>query len=173
MGPTGTGKTLSIKNKLVNGLNRKQFVTHSIGFSARTSENQTQDIIDGKMTKRKKGVYGPPVGIRGIIFVDDLNMPAKETYGAQPPIELLRQWMDMKGWYDRKSKEKSFTYVVDLTFVAAMGPPGGARSEITQRYLRHFNIINVVDFNDSSLYRVFETIINGKVQKRDAVSKCC
>ena len=160
VGPTGTGKTLSIKSKLMNGLDRNKFVTHSIGFSARTSENQTQDIIDGKMVKRRKGMYGPPVGTRGVVFVDDLNMPAKETYGAQPPIELLRQWMDMGGWYDRKSKDKPFRAVVDLTFVAAMGPPGGARSDITQRYVRHFNVINVVDFSNASLYRVFETILD-------------
>lgn len=143
---------------VLQSLSQGIFKPLTLGFSAKTTANMTQDIIDGKLDKRQKGdehyilplpprhdvmlstvdemelvthnptvtltytfspltprplslfqspalcvtlhigVYGPPVGQTAIIFVDDLNMPEVETYGAQPPLELLRQMIDNKGW---------------------------------------------------------------------------
>mmetsp|Transcript_43297 Transcript_43297/g.50852 ORF Transcript_43297/g.50852 Transcript_43297/m.50852 type:complete len:127 (+) Transcript_43297:1961-2341(+) len=94
-----------------------------------------------------------------IIFVDDLNMPKKEEYGAQPPLELLRQWLDHRGWYDRKSKERPFMQISDIMFACSMGPPGGGRSPITQRLQRHFNIVTYTDLEQSTIQGIFVTIV--------------
>ena len=155
-GPTGTGKTVNIQGHLQNGLPEK-YVPITIGFSAQTGANQTQDLIDSKCEKRRKGVYGPPVGKEFVIFVDDVNMPQKEVYGAQPPIEILRQWFDDKGWYDRKALE--IRKIVDVVFVCACGPPGGGRNSVTARFYRHFNTITYVDMSDASLALIFSTIL--------------
>jgi dynein heavy chain len=72
-----------------------------------------------------------------------------EEYGAQPPIELLRQVMDHNGWYDRK--ELTFRTLVDMQFLAAMGPPGGGRSNVTNRYLRHYVVASVCRYESNQL----------------------
>ena len=72
-------------------------------FSSLRPSDKTDPNIVYITNFRRKGIYGPPVGKYSVYFIDDLNMPALETYGAQPPIELIRQFMDTTGWYDRKS----------------------------------------------------------------------
>ncbi|GLC56009.1 hypothetical protein PLESTB_001054700 [Pleodorina starrii] len=163
VGETGTGKTLNVANKLLNDMPpevQPLFMT----FSARTSANQTQDILDAKMDKRRKGVYGPAAGKRYVVFVDDLNMPQREKYFAQPPIELLRQWMDHGGWYERKPP-CPFRTIVDTQFVAAMGPPGGGRNPVTNRLLRHFHFISFTEMSDNSVGRIFTTILGAFFRK--------
>ena len=57
VGPTGTGKTLAIADKLIRNM-PKEYVPEFINFSAKTSANQTQDLIDGKLDKRYEyGIY--------------------------------------------------------------------------------------------------------------------
>ncbi|XP_008850074.1 dynein heavy chain 1, axonemal [Nannospalax galili] len=157
IGPTGTGKTLTVSNKLLKNL-PLEYISHFLTFSARTSANQTQDLIDSKLDKRRKGVFGPPLGHNFIFFIDDLNMPALETYGAQPPIELLRQWMDHGGWYDRKIIG-AFKNLVDINFVCAMGPPGGGRNALTPRLTRHFNYLSFTEMDEVSKKHIFSTIL--------------
>lgn len=106
------------------------------------------------------GVFGPSMGKKGVIFVDDLNMPQKEVFGAQPPIELLRQWMDYGGWYDLESSEKLFKKIQSIRFVAAMGPPGGGRNFISMRYTRHFSTIYVEPYSTNSLKYIFTNIMD-------------
>lgn len=97
VGGTGTGKTLCISETLTKTLANGVFSPVSITFSAKSSASQTQgnlgwravqafrpvvtssaDIIDSKCDRRRKGVFGPPLGKRYVVFVDDLSMPAKE-----------------------------------------------------------------------------------------------
>jgi dynein heavy chain len=103
VGPTGTGKSVFINAVLSTVLPQETYNTISVNFSAKTTANMTQNIIDGKLGKRRKGVYGPPMGQKAVIFVDDMNMPEVEEYGAQPPIEILRQLIGNDGWYDKDS----------------------------------------------------------------------
>ena len=131
-GPTGTGKSMNIYAFLNQMGDNYQYI--AITFSAQTSANQTQDTIDSKTDKRRRGIYGPPLQKKLIIFVDDLNMPKKEYYGAQPPIEILRQFLDYKGWYNRK--ELTFRTFEDMVMFSCMGLPGGGRSVITSRMVR-------------------------------------
>jgi len=157
-GPTGTGKTINLTELLSKGM-EKCYQWLSIAFSAQTSENQTQDAIDTKLEKRRAKVFGPQIGNKFVIFVDDLNMPKKEIYGTQPPLELLRQYMDHQGWYEYNREGKPFRRLVDVIFVSAMGPPGGGRSVITMRLQRHFNVLTYSEMDNDTIKTIFQTIL--------------
>ncbi|KYN02640.1 Dynein heavy chain 1, axonemal [Cyphomyrmex costatus] len=149
VGTTGSGKTNM----------PKKYICDFMTFLARTAANQIQDLIDAKLDKRRRGIYGPPILKKQVFFIDDLNMPALDTCGAQPAIELIRQFMDFNGWYDKK-EIGSFRLIEDVNFVAAMRHPGGGRNPITARLLRHFHIIAFPEMKDDAKSYIFKTILD-------------
>ena len=134
-GPTGTGKTVNMLDIIgvmeeATKRNEEKYAHIIINFSAQTTAAQTQHSVERILKRKGRGKYAPDNNRIMIVFVDDLNMPKKEKYEAQPPIEILRQWLDYEGWYDLNEKEKPFMHISNLILTGAMGPPGGGRSQL-------------------------------------------
>ncbi|XP_046391604.1 dynein axonemal heavy chain 6 [Ischnura elegans] len=158
-GQTGVGKSVIAKTVLKNMYESGDYVTITLNFSAQTSSGRTQEMIELKLEKKRKNRLGGPPGKQVVLFIDDINMPKLDTYGAQPPIELLRQYLDFGGMYDR---EKLFwKEIEDVVLMAACAPPGGGRNPLTPRFVRHFAMLNLKSPDEVSLKHIFKSILVG------------
>ncbi|KAJ7527535.1 hypothetical protein O6H91_16G059900 [Diphasiastrum complanatum] len=159
VGRVGVGKTLinqSILRSLPEGLS-----TMTINFSAQTSSNSLQDTIEGRLEKRTKGVFAPVGGKPLVCYLDDVNMPKKSQFGFMPALELLKLWIDNGFWYDRQKQEVK--HVKNMQLLAAMAPPGGGRSAISQRIQACFSLVNLTTPSDNQMKRIFGAIITAKL----------
>lgn len=82
-------------------------------------------------------------------------MPACDEYGSQPPLELIRQWIDHGYWSDLKDTTK--LELVDLIFIGAMGMIGGS-NYIFPRLYSHMFVVAVDSFEESTLNHIFTSI---------------
>eukprot|EP00960_Hanusia_phi_P070417 767305-Hanusia_phi.AAC.13 len=170
IGETGTSKSVTMTEALNSFIEPKNVIPFTINFSAQTSALRTQEMLELKFEKRRKGVVGAPVSKLLVCFVDDVNMPAREEYGAQPPIELLRLVIDQVehyrshgGIWDRK--KLFWSDVVDTVLVAACGPPGGGRNVVTNRFFRFFNMFNISPPSQAVLRHIFASILEGHLNQ--------
>eukprot|EP00741_Cyanophora_paradoxa_P000409 tig00000404_g400.t1 len=158
-GVTGVGKSVVIQDMLMRLSEKHAWQPVEVGFSAQTDSRRTQETIEGKLDKKRKTLLGGPPGKKVILFVDDVNMPALEVYGAQPPVELLRQFLDFGGFYDRH--KLFWKKIEDVTICAACGPPGGGRNPLTPRFVRHFNLMCIPPPSNDTLRKIFAAILGG------------
>lgn len=82
-----------------------------VSITVQTTSNNIQAIVESRIEKRTKSVFVPAGGKRLLCFLDDLNMPAHDLFGSQPPLELLRLWIDYGFWYDRQKQTLKFVKV--------------------------------------------------------------
>jgi dynein heavy chain, axonemal len=160
-GDSGVGKSIIVANTLniLSSRTEDSVMPININFSAQTSAARTQDSMLAKMEKMRMHYQPPPQAARIAVFVDDINMPTLEEYGAQPPIELLRLFLNKKGIYDRS--DWSWKEVRKTTLVAAAAPPSGSRAELTQRFTTHFNMFCLPPAGEAMLQKIFGDILGG------------
>ncbi|KAM6931388.1 dynein axonemal heavy chain 10 [Xenentodon cancila] len=172
VGESGTSKTATIHNFLKN-LNSDTRISMIINFSSRTTSLDLQRNLEANVEKRTKDTYGPPLGKKLLVFIDDLNMPRVDNYGTQQPIALLKLLLDRGGMYDR-GKELNYKLLNDLGYIAAMGKAGGGRNEVDPRFISLFSVFSIPFPIVESLQLIYGSIIKGHTRPfEEAIRNIC
>ena len=163
VGDSGTAKTVTIAKYLAD-LDIQKNVLLGMNFSSRTTSMDVQRGVEDIVEKRTKDTYGPAMGKRLVLFFDDLNMPKVDLYGTQQPIALLKTLIEKKGLYDR-GKELNWKKMKDFFYIAAMGPPGGARNPVDPRFISLFNTFEIQFPSSDNLRTIYSSILTSHVGK--------
>ena len=159
-GESGVGKSVLVSNLLTDLKERKRISGINLNFSAQTKAKEVQLAIESKLVKKGKSVFGARTGEKYCIFIDDVNMPSLEFYGAQPCIELLRQLADLGGFYDRS--KLFYKEVIDTTLLPVCAPPGGGRNQLSFRFLRQLLPIMFPTPSSGTAFKIFNSLLAPK-----------
>ncbi|GAA6009794.1 hypothetical protein JCM11491_000816 [Sporobolomyces phaffii] len=156
-GPPGSGKTMTLFSALrklpdldVVGLN----------FSSATTPELILKTFEQHCEYRKtpNGVILSPIQIGRwlVLFCDEINLPATDTYGTQKVISFLRQLVEHGGFW--RTSDKAWVKLENIQIVGACNPPTDpGRVPLTQRFLRHAPLVMVDYPGETSLKQIYGT----------------
>ncbi|KAL1769801.1 dynein heavy chain 14, axonemal, partial [Sigmodon hispidus] len=149
-------KKVEMKTDDATVQNEKGIIVSSINFTTNITAARTKEMLLRKLVRRTKDILGAPKNNRIVVFIDDLNMPVPDSCGAQPPLELIRQLLDMGGVYD--TEKNTWKVIQDLSIVASCAPSVSG-NDISPRLLKHFSILVLPHPPQCALYTIFQLLL--------------
>ncbi|CAL6039825.1 Outer-arm_dynein beta [Hexamita inflata] len=160
-GAAGLGKSVLLKSKLNQFVEKLNYQTVGIAMNYYTTSAQLQMIMETYLVKNGKK-FGPKNNRKLIYQIDDLNMSKVDEYGTQQPITFLRQQQDWRFWFDREKLQPK--EIENIQFVATMNPYAGS-FEINQQYQWHYTTFSIELPNTRILKQIYGNIFNAHLAK--------
>eukprot|EP00397_Hematodinium_sp_SG-2012_P000164 GEMP01000164.1.p1 GENE.GEMP01000164.1~~GEMP01000164.1.p1 ORF type:complete len:2602 (+),score=544.41 GEMP01000164.1:57-7808(+) len=161
IGLAGCGKTQSC-NGLMQNLDPEVFMSYSMNMNFYTDSNLLQTVMEIPLEKKAGRLFAPPGKLQLIYFIDDLNMPALDTYNTQSAIELMRQKQDYNHWFDRN--KITLKDIGNTLYLCCMNPTAGSNI-INPRLQRHFWTCSVPFPEQGALLAIYSTFMKGHFER--------
>ncbi|XP_067457869.1 dynein axonemal heavy chain 11 isoform X1 [Thunnus thynnus] len=161
VGNAGVGKTALVRNKL--DCLPESYMTTKVPFNYYTTSLMLQVILERPLEKRAGRSYSSVGNKRLVYFIDDMNMPAVDSYGTVQPHTLIRQHLDYGHWYDRQ--KWTLKEIHNTQYVACMNPTAGSFN-INPRLQRHFSVFAVNFPSSEAQMSIFSQILCGHLTQQ-------
>jgi len=163
VGNTGTGKTAIMSDKL-KALDTETTLFTQVNMNSFTEAWDLQPTLESVLEKKSGTRFGPVGSKRLIYFVDDMNMPKVDKYDTQSAIEIVRQYVDYGGWFDKQ--KIVMKDVLNTQLCACMNPTAGS-FYITPRMQRHFVTFGVQMPSKEVVQSIYSALIEGHMGEFD------
>ena len=156
LGGIATGKSSIIK-MIFNTLELTKYQPFNINLSYGISSKVLQKTIEVHFEKRNNKLY-PPSNKKSLCYVDDLNLPKEDQFGSKTIVEMLRQFMELEGWYSVDSL--NYVNIKSMLLLASTCIRNAdEQSNISQRFLSKFVPMCIQTPNDMVKKSIFSTIL--------------
>ena len=159
VGDNGSGKTALVEEMLKQL--PKDYTKAHYQINYMSDAAAVQNLLEGVLEKKAGKNFGPIASKYLAFFLDDMSLEAVDPYGAQSGLELIRQLLGYKSWYDRG---KFSLRILNATQVIGAINPARGNNAVNDRLLRHFFVYSK-EYASESLTSIFTTTLKTHFDK--------
>ena len=156
IGSGSSGKSTIVKS-IFKTIDTVKYKCISINCTYNLSPKFMQEVIESNFEKRNNRLY-PPSNKKALCFVDDLNLPKKDSFNNQTTNEMVRQFFELEGWYD--TEKLGFTNIKHMLMIASIGISGENKSDVSSRLTSKFVPLTLPSPNDPTKFKIFHTVLS-------------